>query len=85
MEYKDLSLDYIKDTLSGIIREEPKDRNVRMYTNAFGVDQFEEALYNNIVPSYRIYIGKKVPRWITNNIKLHKSHYTNRWYKIVKL
>jgi len=83
MEYKDISIESIKEAMESMVYI-PTERKVKMYTNAYGADQFEEALMNYAIPSHRIYYGKKMSRIIKNNVKLNKSHYTGRWYKTIK-
>lgn len=73
IKYKDLTLDVIRESLNAIFLEKPKERSTKIVTNSYGMDMFDEALQNEIVPSYRIYLGKKVARFIKNNIKIIKT------------
>ena len=60
------------------------ERRVKLYTNDYGFDAFEEHLEKNISGTERIYLGKKVMRLLRINSKIFKSA-SGRYFKRVKI
>lgn len=85
MEYKELNIATIEKALGEVFFNRPTvDRQVKLYTNVYGVDMFEEAVVNNVSGKSRLYIGFKVPRWLRKaKINIIKSKYTKRYYKLI--
>lgn len=78
MEYKDITLESIEESLKTFFP--PTERRVMLRTGVGGMDLFEEAMEKSIGFS-RIYIGKKVPRWLRiKKFTILKSH-SGRWYR----
>jgi len=83
MEYKDISIESIKEAMESFLYI-PTKRKVKMYTNAYGADMFREALEENVTGKKRVYIGKKVPRWLRKGtFRINKSVYTKRYYRVI--
>lgn len=64
-------------------RTYPK-RRVKLYTNDYGYDLFEENIEKQTSGTKRIYLGKKVMRLLRINSKIFKSA-SGRYFKIVKI
>lgn len=61
-------------------------RQIKMWTNAYGMDQFEAAILEEVanLGKVRMYLGKKLPRYIKNaHLEIKKSKYTQRYYKMI--
>jgi len=85
LEYKDIAEESIREQFDNIFKD-PQQRQIKMWTNAYGMDQFEEALSNEIfnLGKERLYLEKKLPRYIKNaNLGIKKSKYTQRYYKMI--
>jgi len=79
MEY-DLSL--FKEIFNKAF-DQKASRPFKMYTGVGGMDMFEEAVEGQ-GGMKRVYIGRKVPRWLRAGVKNIKLSRRNRYYKLVK-
>jgi len=60
------------------------ERNIRVHTNAYGFDSFEENIEKQTLGTIRIYLGKKVMRILKRTGKIFKSA-SGRHYKRIKV
>jgi len=85
LEHKDIAEESRREQFDNIFKD-PQQRQIKMWTNAYGMDQFEAALLEEVanLGKERLYLGKKLPRYIKNaNLGIKKSKYTQRHYKMV--
>jgi len=84
MEYKDLTKDLIIAHLKNILSK-PSGKSMKMFTNDYGMEQFEDAMLFQGTGLRKIYFGIKLPRYIKNaNLEIKLSKYTKRYYKYGK-
>ncbi len=83
MDYKDLSVDIIKEYLNEIFNKQPERdaRRTRIYTGVYGYDKYSEKV-DNYLGYIRVYIGKKVSRIVRKASKAPiKQSASGRYYK----
>lgn len=85
MEYKDITREKIEETFRELFRNQPlPKRSIKIYTNASGMDNFEEAT-EEMFGRRRIYIGRKPSRIVKNlRGKIFKSH-NGRYFRYQKI
>jgi len=84
--YKELSFKNVKSAFDDLFSVESfrPQRQVKVYTNAYGFDSFQENLEEGTLGTKRIYLGKKVMRLLKINSKIFKSA-SGRYFKRVKI
>jgi len=59
-------------------------RHIKIYTNDYGYDSFQESIEEKTLRTKRIYLGKKVMRLLRINSKIFKSA-SGRYFKRIKI
>lgn len=86
MKYEDVNIDVIEKAVKEVfLGEVEEERRVKIITNIYGYDMFNEAMEEIGLGMKRQYIGWKVPRFLRKlNFKIHKS-VIGKYYKLIKI
>lgn len=82
-DYSNISFKELEESIKEFYYGKAESRQVKMYTNVYGYDLFEECMEGEIGYK-RVYIGRKVPRILRKlKITIRQAH-SGRFYKLIK-
>ena len=82
LKWGEITAEGIKESFYDVLNRTGKERAIKIITNAYGVDQFDAALRQEVLGKGTSYFGKKLPRFIKNaDLGIKQSQYTKRYYR----